>query len=80
MDFSIIIPVYNNISLTTKCIQSIQEESINHSLKFEILVIDDGSFDEIPKVIKALTQEYNSIKYLRNDSNLSFTKTCGSCC
>ena len=65
---SIIIPVFNKLDATQKCIQHIRETKI--SCDHEIIIVDNGSTDE--------TQEFilndHKIIYIRNDTNLGVAK------
>ncbi len=38
----IIIPVFNRIALTLKCLQSIEKQTYQH---FKVIVVNDGSTD-----------------------------------
>jgi ADP-heptose:LPS heptosyltransferase len=62
---SLIIPVYNNCGYTKKCIQSILN---NFHCNYEIIVVDNGSFDNTPNLAKEF-----SIKYIRYDRPLGFS-------
>lgn len=60
---SIIIPVYNEQNTVKQIIQKLQE--VKYPLPYEIIVIDDGSTDKTPKILKSL----NDIKLLFNNRN-----------
>jgi glycosyltransferase involved in cell wall biosynthesis len=47
---SIVIPVYNKIESTLKCINSIRE--FNRDCTFEIIIVDNGSTDETQQVFE----------------------------
>ncbi|MBI4847605.1 MAG: glycosyltransferase [Nitrospirae bacterium] len=66
---SIIIPVYNKLEATVKCINFINEHNKNCS--FEIIVVDNGSTDETQKVFDA---GHKGVTYVRNDENLGVAK------
>ena len=58
--FSVIIPVYNRERFIAKAIESV----LNQSCKdFELIVVDDGSTDNTPKII----QQY-PLRYIRQDN------------
>jgi len=65
---SIIIPVFNKLDATQKCVQQIRES--NSTCDHEIIIVDNGSTDE--------TQESflndHKIIYVRNDTNLGVAK------
>lgn len=68
--YSIIIPVYNNVYLTLKCLISLTK--INLIEKCEIIIISDASYDESDEIIEKIS----GIIYLKNEKNLGFIKSC----
>lgn len=62
---SVIIPVYNQGHLAVEAIESILHQSIED---FEIIVIDDGSTDDTPDVVKQIKD---------SRINISTSKTAG---
>ncbi|MFP4325576.1 MAG: glycosyltransferase [Desulfonatronovibrio sp.] len=70
---SIIIPVFNNLDFTAKCLEKIIEHGSRHS--FEIIVVDNGSQDGT----KAFLRELSGKKVIRsviNQRNLGFARAC----
>ncbi len=67
---SIIIPVYNQLDFTRRCLKSIQDNPSKGSA--EIIVLDDASEDETPTVLPRIP----NIRYIRNETNLGFLRTC----
>lgn len=59
--FSIIIPTYNRADSLSKTVKSIP---INPEIKYEILIVDDGSTDHTPELIKGLP----GICYLKKEN------------
>jgi len=55
--FSIIIPTYNRLRWTKKCLNSLENEVINYDC--EIIVIDDGSTDDTISFLKTFSYESN---------------------
>lgn len=51
VDLSIIIPCYNNAPYLRGCLDSVLGQKTGYS--FEAVVIDDGSTDETPEILKA---------------------------
>ena len=64
IELSIIIPVYNNSELLKCTLQSIVEQAYP-SARFEVVVVDDGSSENIQKVI--LGFEHLNIRYYRQE-------------
>jgi len=64
---SVVIPVFNQVDFTRKCIQSIQHNTV---LPIEIIVVDNNSSDET----KLFLQQYPDIKVITNTRNLGFGK------
>jgi GT2 family glycosyltransferase/glycosyltransferase involved in cell wall biosynthesis len=69
---SIIVPVYNQLSYTLKCIEAIKANT--SEIDYEIIVVDDGSSDET----KATLSAREDIVYLRNKKNLGFIGSCNA--
>jgi len=67
---SIVIPVYNNIRLTLECLTAIVEHTAGAD--YEVIVVDDRSSDTTQGVLA----EVRSLRYLRNEANLGFLRTC----
>lgn len=66
---SIIIPVFNKIEYTKKCIESILK---NTNEGFEVLVVDNGSNDGTEEYFAEITKSENRIRYIKNPENLGF--------
>lgn len=54
--FSVICTVYNHEKYIEKCLESIVEQS---SKNFELIIIDDGSTDKTPDIIKSFIEKVN---------------------
>ena len=67
---SIVIPVYNQLDYTLRCLKSLQQHPSRHSA--EIIVVDDGSHDSTADALKKMP----GVKYVRNDENQGFIRTC----
>ncbi len=78
MDYSIVIPVFNCVEYTKKCIESIYDvHKIDKSMyEFEIVVVDNSSTDETPQLLKKYAEDYPNFRYITNDENLGFAKAC----
>lgn len=73
---TIVVPAYGHVPSFTECIQSVLEHgelSINNLL----IVNDDGpEADQIEQTALKLTKGLPNTRYVRNNSNLGFVKTC----
>lgn len=69
---SVIIPARNEAENLTKCIFEICEELIKCSIKYEILVIDDGSTDNTAEILDNITKQYESVIYIKNKNENGF--------
>lgn len=69
---SIIIPVYNQIQYTYKCLKSILKNS--KDVSYEIIIGDDVSSDGT----KCISSYIKGIKVIRNNINLKFLKNCNN--
>ncbi len=56
---SVIIPTYNGASRIGHCLESLRDQSVGHV--FEILVVDDGSTDATPEVVR----RFEGVRLLR---------------
>lgn len=60
---SVIVVTYNRAGLLKYCLKQLLNQSTDD---YEILVIDDGSTDETPKMV-SLLQNNNRLRYIRNE-------------
>jgi GT2 family glycosyltransferase len=67
---SIVIPVHNQLDFTARCLMSIAAHPARASV--EVIVCDDASEDDTAAVLGAL----GGIRYLRNEQNLGFLRSC----
>jgi GT2 family glycosyltransferase len=72
---SIVIPSYNGIEFTERCVRSILETT-PRSLSVEVVVVDDCSTDDTHPRLQRLTQTDDRITVLRNEQNQGFLATC----
>ena len=66
MILSIIIPVYNEESTIIKVLNRIKE-NLENKIKYEVIVINDGSTDKTGELLEKNTNLYN--KLITNDTN-----------
>lgn len=69
---SIVILVHNQIHLTKLCLNSIYKSRGN--IKFEILVIDNGSTDGTPRFLAKQHRNNENLRVITNKKNRGFTK------
>lgn len=67
MDLSIIIPTYNQLDYTIKCIESVLKHTSN---TFEIIVVDNASTDGTLLYLETVPD----IKIVKNNENLGYAK------
>lgn len=73
--YSIIIPVYNNVSTISRCIKSIINQTYNN---WECIIIDDGSTDATFNICKKFTTLDKRIKILKiNHSGVGIARNIG---
>jgi len=65
---SIIVPAYNEEKFIAKTIKTILASN-SSNLKKEIIIIDDGSTDKTPQILKKLQKNYQKIKTVFNKKN-----------
>ncbi len=70
VDASIVIPVYNQIDYTVACIESLA--SLDTRYRFEVIVMDDCSTESAATLLAKI----RGVRYIRNDTNLGFLRTC----
>lgn len=69
-EVSIIVPVYNQINYTIRCLQYLAEHRTQYS--FEVIVMDDVSNDQTQEVLPRIP----GLRYIRNEQNLGFLRNC----
>lgn len=69
---SIVIPVYNNSAVTHQCLRHVLESSAS-SNHVEVIVVDDASLDETPRL---LADHGDCIRWVRHVHNQGFARSC----
>src|SRR5690349_8514363 len=69
LDLSVVIPAYNEERRLPKAIEQIGSYLGAHTLRSEILVVDDGSTDATPKLIEEYRGKYPGMRLIRNGRN-----------
>ena len=67
---TIIVPVYNEYPSVSEIMETFLEYTFIED--FEVLVVDDGSFDGTSKVLESLSQQKDNFKLLRNEHNKGY--------
>lgn len=65
MRLSVIIPVYNE----TRTLRALVEKVLTVNIEKEIVIVDDGSTDDTPKILQSLAKDYPDITVLRHPRN-----------
>ena len=69
---TIIIPFFNYKKFLDRCLQSIYK--IENNKKYEVILIDDGSTEDISDIVKRYRSKYKNFKFLRKkNEGLSHT-------
>lgn len=61
---SVLLPVHNGSAFIAKAVESIQRQTFT---EFELLIVDDGSTDATPEIVKAIAAKDPRIRYLRKN-------------
>lgn len=72
---SIVVPVYNEEEIIEYCIRNSFEKVKRYFSDTEIIIVDDGSNDQTPKILKKLTKEFSNLKVLTNAKNSGIGKS-----
>ncbi|MDB2703714.1 glycosyltransferase family 2 protein [Methylophilaceae bacterium] len=73
---SIIIPAYNEERAINKTVEnSLALKMQFPNIDFEIIVIDDGSFDNTYNVVKKKFRSFNEVRLIKNQKNLGLGST-----
>lgn len=67
---SIVIPVYNALSMTQACLESIYRET--QGVDFEVIVVDNASSDGTKSWLKKKQKEHDNLRVFRMKENIGF--------
>lgn len=74
---SVVIPVFNRLDLTRRCVESLSETPAG--IEYEVIVVDDGSTDGTHEFLAAAcTRNDPVVRSLRHESNRGFAAACNS--
>lgn len=68
---TIVVPVWNQVALTAACLESLAAHTPPEL--YEVVVVDNGSTDETPRLCAALEGD---VQVIRNETNLGFGRAC----
>lgn len=68
LDLSIVIPAYNASATIERCIESVVLQAKELKLKYEVLVVDDGSSDDTAAKIQALAKKNKNIILIQQEN------------
>jgi glycosyltransferase involved in cell wall biosynthesis len=71
---SIIIPLFNNVTYTRRCIKSIVEKT--QYQPYEIILVNNGSYDGTNSYIQKVVKSHNAIIPISNPQNYGFSLGC----
>jgi GT2 family glycosyltransferase len=69
-EVSVIVPVYNKLEYTLRCLKSLMYQAT--STAFEVIIADDHSIDSTQEALSSI----EGLKYIRNPENYGFLKSC----
>jgi len=69
MDLSILIVNWNSKDYLRECLRSVYGNT--HSITFEVIVVDNASFDHCERM---LASEFPAVKFIQSERNLGFAK------
>lgn len=70
-EFSILIPCFDEQTVIGMTVERIYAE-LGDAFAYEVIVIDDGSRDETPRILESLQQVYSNLEVLVHPSNLGY--------
>lgn len=77
IEVSIIIPVFNNVDYTRKCLEGIYA-SFPPGRSFEIIVVDDSSTDKTPHFLSEASRKYKNCRFISLTQNSGFARACNA--
>ncbi len=74
---SIVIPVFNRLEDTQRCLPALARNT--QGVAFEVIVVDNASSDGTPEFLKEEAQQWGGrLRVLRHEQNLGFAKGCNA--
>ena len=75
MQISYVIPAYNCAKTIQNTVKSIIKYSIN--LKYEIIIVENGSTDGTAKILSSMSKVYETIKIFKSEKGVSKARNKG---
>ena len=72
MDFSIVIPFYNEEDNVEEVVSGIDAVLADRDIQYEIVAVDNGSFDNTGKILGQLRESIPNLKILRIEENQGY--------
>ncbi|HFB52652.1 MAG TPA: glycosyltransferase, partial [Anaerolineae bacterium] len=72
---SIIIPVFNKVALTEKCLSALYANT-EPTVPFEVIIVDNGSTDDTPQFLQTAQTQYPNLRVISNAENVGFARAC----
>lgn len=66
---SIVIPAYNEAQRIGKSLEKIRQYLDSRSFSAELIVVDDGSTDEMPRHLREASAQWDALRVFRTDPN-----------
>lgn len=64
--FSVVIPAYNEENTLRELLNRVERAPLPPNISREIIVVDDGSKDRTPEILKNVSKEYTIIRHPKN--------------
>lgn len=77
IELSVVVPMYNAEKYITECLDSVINQDLDKD-KYEIIVVNDGSHDAGPSIVKSYVKDNNFIKMISQENHgLSVARNTG---
>ena len=74
LDLSIVIPVYNEEEAIGECLEAIVSTMRQTDLRYELVVVDDGSTDMSSSLVEEAAAGVDRIRIVRHEANLGYNE------
>ena len=72
VDLSIVIPFYNEEENVEKVCGDLSTEFTKHNIHYEIVAVNNGSYDKTPELLKKLSDKFPQIKVVTVEQNQGY--------